>query len=209
MEERGTWIRTKDNVLTIVPNSEFITGPVTRWTVKDRNLRITLPLAVAHGSDPQHVRSILLGVARAHPNILRDPAPDVVFTSFGAGSLEFELRVWTGARGTVPKAFSSDLNSELRSVLTLDGIEMRFPQRELKLRSATPAALDLPGTIWRMLDAGKSISKRPRRQAKKLGHVGPPPVARSLWSDILEPQETGPPNFQCRTKTQPLPTPSK
>ena len=153
MEERGTWIRTNDNVLTIVPNSDFIAGRVTRWPVKDRNLRITLPLAVGRGSDPQNVRSVLLGVATAHPEILRDPAPNVVFTGFGEDSLEFELRVWTAVRGTMPGTLSSDLNSELRRALTSEGIELGFPQRELKLRSATSSALDLPGTIWRMLDS--------------------------------------------------------
>ena len=209
MEERGTWIRTKDNVLTIVPNSEFITGRVTHWTVKDSNLRITLPIVVAQRSDPQHVRLVLLGVGSAHPDVLPDPAPDVVFAGFGEGSLEFELRVWTASRGTPPKAISSDLYCELKDALTLEGIEIRCPQREAQLSSGAHADLDLAGTIWRMLDSSESTRSRPRRQAKKVDRIGPPPVTRPLRSDGSQPQKTGSTNSQTRTAMKTPPKPSE
>ena len=209
MEGRGTWIRTKDNVLTIVPNSEFVTGRVTHWTVKDSNWRIKLPVAVARSSDPQHVRSVLLGAGRAHPDVLRDPAPDVVFAGFAEDSLKFELRVWTASRATSSKAISSDLYCELKDALAMEGIQTRLPQREFQLSSAAPAALDLPGTIWRIIDSMKPIQSKPNRQAKTVDRVGPPPVTRPLRGDGSQPQKTGSPNSQARTRMRAPPKPSE
>ena len=142
IESRATWIRTNDNVVMIVPNSEFIEGRVTNWTANDRNVRINVPLGVAYGSDPQEVRSVLLRVGREHSDVLDDPAPDVIFTGFGDSSLDFELRVWTNRQVTTPKIISSDLYFELFAALKSEGIEIPFPQRDLHLRSVAPAVLD-------------------------------------------------------------------
>ena len=142
IESRATWIRTNDNVVMIVPNSEFIEGRVTNWTANDRNVRINVPLGVSYGSDPGQVRSVLLRVGREHPDVLDDPAPDVIFTGFGDSSLDFELRVWTNRHVTTPKIISSDLYFELFSTLKTEGIEIPYPQRDLHLRSVAPAVLN-------------------------------------------------------------------
>ena len=142
IESRATWIRTNDNVVMIVPNSEFIEGRVTNWTANDRNVRINVPLGVSYGSDPEEVRSVLLRVGREHSDVLDDPAPDVIFTGFGDSSLDFELRVWTNRQVTTPKIISSDLYFELFVALKSEGIEIPFPQRDLHLRSVPPAVLD-------------------------------------------------------------------
>ena len=38
---RSTWIRTNDNEIIIVPNSEFVTARVTNWTANDRSVRFS------------------------------------------------------------------------------------------------------------------------------------------------------------------------
>ena len=138
---RGTWVQTNDNVVMIVPNSEFIEGRVTNWTANDRNVRINLPLGVSYGSDPEHVRDTLLQVAQEHPDVLEDPSPGVIFTGFGASSLDFELRVWTTRQVATPRVFSSQLYFKVFAVLKKEGIEIPFPQRDLHIRSA-PALAD-------------------------------------------------------------------
>ena len=76
---RSTWVRTNDNVVIIVPNSDFISNRVTNWTANDRRVRINVRLGVSYSSDPAQVRKLLLDVARSQPDILHDPAPDVIF----------------------------------------------------------------------------------------------------------------------------------
>jgi small-conductance mechanosensitive channel len=132
---RSTWIRTNENVVIIVPNSEFINGRVTNWTANDRQVRISLALGVSYNSDPVRVREVLLMVAGNHTDILADPAPEVVFTEFGDSSLNFELRVWTIQQVQTPTRLKSDLYFAIFEAFRKEGIEIPFPQRDLHVRS--------------------------------------------------------------------------
>ncbi len=133
---RGAWVRTNENVVMIVPNSEFIEGRVTNWTANDRNVRLSIPLGVSYNSDPEHVRAVLLRVADEHPDVLVKPAAGVIFTGFGESSLDFELRVWTSKQVTTPRTMTSELYFSLFAALKEAGIEIPFPQRDVHLRSA-------------------------------------------------------------------------
>lgn len=135
MRGRSTWIRTNDNVVIIVPNSEFINQRVTNWTANDRLVRIALPLGVSYNSDPITVRDVILGVARSHPDILSDPSPEVVFLDFGESSLDFELRIWTIQQVQTPIRLKSDLYFAIFATFREKGIELPYPQRDLHIRS--------------------------------------------------------------------------
>ena len=117
MAGRSTWVCTNDNVVIIVPNSEFISNRVTNWTANDRRVRFSLPIGVSYGSNPEQVRDLLLATAHQHPDVLHDPAPDVLFTGFGDSTLNFELRVWTIRQVQTPKTLASDLYLRHFSVL--------------------------------------------------------------------------------------------
>ncbi len=132
---RSTWVRTNDNVVIIVPNSEFTSKRVTNWTANDRCVRISLSIGTSYSSDPQQVKQLLLQVAGRHPDVLSNPAPDVIFTDFGDSSLDFELRVWTTNQVRTPQILKSDLYFSIFSLFKQEGIEIPFPQRDLHLRS--------------------------------------------------------------------------
>ncbi|MGA2329631.1 MAG: mechanosensitive ion channel domain-containing protein [Bryobacteraceae bacterium] len=138
---RSTWIRTNDNVVIIVPNSEFITSRVINWTANDRQVRFSLPVGVSYGSQPERVREILETVASAHPDVLPDPPPETLFVAFGDSSLNFELRVWTRNQVQTPKRLISDLYFAIFRRFREEGIEIPFPQRDLHLRSVDGTAL--------------------------------------------------------------------
>jgi small-conductance mechanosensitive channel len=133
---RSTWIRTNDNVIIIVPNSDFINNAVTNWTANDPRVRISLPVGVGYNSDPETIRRLLLEAARQHTHVLSEPAPDVIFTDYGDNSINFTLRVWTEARTHAPTVLKSDLYFFLFKRFSEEGIELPFPQRDLHLRSS-------------------------------------------------------------------------
>jgi small-conductance mechanosensitive channel len=145
---RSTWIQTNDNVVIIVPNSEFINQRVTNWTANDRQVRISLPVGVGYDSDPKEVREILSRIAVQHPDVLPDPAPEIIFLDFGDSSLDFELRVWTIRQVQTPQRLKSDLYFAIFDTFREKGIEIPFPQRDLHLKSVSPqvssAASGLP-----------------------------------------------------------------
>ncbi len=134
---RSTWIRTNDNVVMIIPNSEFINSHVTNWTVNDRQVRFPIPLGVSYGSDPEVVRDVLMEVAGRHPDVLATPPPEVIFTGFGDSSLDFELRVWTITRVQWPRILRSEIYFMIFKAFKEHGIEIPFPQRDLHVKSVS------------------------------------------------------------------------
>ncbi len=132
---RSTWVRTNDNVVIILPNSEFINKPVTNWTANDRQVRIALDVGVAYGTDPARVRTVLMGVAEGHADVLKEPKPEVLFVEFGESSLNFTLRVWTITQVQYPARLKSDLNFDIVRAFAENAIEVPFPQRDLHIKS--------------------------------------------------------------------------
>lgn len=145
---RGTWVRTFDNEVIIVPNSEFINNRVTNWTANDRVIRLSIPVGVAYGSDLVKVRGLLEQVARNHPEVMPDPAPVAVVRSFGDSSVNFVLRVSSASAIDHSWAFQSDLMIEIVRAFAKENIEMPNPQRDIHLRS-----IDAPIVVAEAKDA--------------------------------------------------------
>ena len=133
---RSTWVRTNDNVVKIVPNSNFINNSVINWTANDPTVRISIPVGVGYNSDPDKIREILLQAAMAHPDVLPQPAPDVIFTDYGDNSLNFSLRVWTVKKAHISVVLRSELYFDLFRRFADANVELPFPQRDLHIRSS-------------------------------------------------------------------------
>jgi len=131
---RATHVLTNDNIMIIVPNSEFVSSRVTNWTHIDPRVRFRISVGVSYGSDPRMVEKILLEVAEANPNVLKNPAPGVVFKEFGESSLNFELRVWSADMTHRPGSLESQLNFAIWDKFKERGIEIPSPQRDLHIK---------------------------------------------------------------------------
>lgn len=132
---RSTTIVTNDNIAMIIPNSEFISSRVVNWSLGgDRRVRFKIPVGVSYGSDPREVERILLEVAAANKDVLKDHKPDVSFTAFGDSSINFVLRVWTETESERPEVIKSALNFAIWDALKAAKIEIPFPQRDLHVK---------------------------------------------------------------------------
>ncbi len=78
-------------------------------------------------------------VTRSTPGIAAEPAPAVLFSGFGASSLDFAIRSWTNNFGDWVK-IRSELHVRVYAALQEAGIEIPFPQQDLHLRTVAPAA---------------------------------------------------------------------
>jgi len=133
---RSTSILTNDNIMMIIPNSEFIRDRVINWSHGgDPRVRIHVPVGVSYGADPSEVERLLLEVAAADGDVLQIPESKVSFEAFGDSALEFELRVWTASMSQNPGAFRSRLNFEIWKKFKSHGIEIPFPQRDLNFKA--------------------------------------------------------------------------
>jgi len=132
---RGTSVRTYDNELIIVPNSTFTTTQVTNWSGNDPSIRLSIPVGVSYDSDPDTVRTLLLQIAHQHPDVLSDPAPEVVIAELGDSTLNFLLRFWRMIGQDDNYRIKSDLYYSILRVFAEQRIEMPFPQRDLHVRT--------------------------------------------------------------------------
>jgi small-conductance mechanosensitive channel len=144
---RSTTIVGSDNISTIIPNSELVTGRVVNWSHGDPTVRFRIPVGVAYGSDLDIVRGALLEVAVAHPGVLADPGPDVFFAGFGDSAINLELAVWTRDMIFTPMRFRSDLYFAIDAAFRRRGVTIPFPQRDLHLK-------DGAGTLARPVPSG-------------------------------------------------------
>ena len=88
---RSTEIETFDRAMLIVPNSSLVTGQVKNWMHTDRVARIVVSLNVRFDADPEAVRELLIGAAKAQEQVLSIPAPIVLFNEIGDWALKFQL----------------------------------------------------------------------------------------------------------------------
>lgn len=137
---RSTTIETFDLSEIIVPNSDLISQKVINWTLSSEQSRVVVPVGVAYGSDVPLVLGILKECAANHSKVLESPAPSVLFTAFGASSLDFDLRVWV-ADINHRLAVKSELLLAIDEQFRLANVEIPFPQRDLHLRSIDGALL--------------------------------------------------------------------
>jgi small-conductance mechanosensitive channel len=136
---RSSTVRTFQGADVIVPNANLITNEVVNWTLSDQLRRADVNVGVAYGNDPEQIREILLGVARAHRDVLDTPEPAALFVGFGESSLDFSLRCWTSEFSRF-LTIRSELATAVYAALREAQIEVPFPQRDLHLRSVTREA---------------------------------------------------------------------
>ena len=117
---RSTEIQTFDRSSVIVPNSNLISGIVKNRVRGDRTGRVSLTVSVLRNQDPVRAAEMIVGCAQAHPDVLKDPAPRVVFRKIGDPFLEFELLVWI-VDVSLGMTVQTDLNFSVFAVLSEGG----------------------------------------------------------------------------------------
>jgi small conductance mechanosensitive channel len=90
---RVTRVRTFDNELLTVPNSQLTDGVIKNPVAKGQ-LRLQVPFGIGYDDDIERANEIILEEAHAHPDILEDPAPSVRLTELGDSSVVLKSRVW-------------------------------------------------------------------------------------------------------------------
>ncbi len=151
---RASTVKTFQGAELIIPNANFISNKVTNWTLTNPQRRLDLPVGVAYGSDVKLVAKLLADAANKHESVLTLPAPAVYFKQFGDSALNFELQFWVMEQSSTVRV-KSEVALMVIAALDEAGIEIPFPQRDLRLRSVNP---DAANTLLRPTGSEASLS---------------------------------------------------
>jgi small-conductance mechanosensitive channel len=134
---RSTTIRTVNNVAVIVLNSEFVSAKLENWSYGDETVRMDVNVGVSYESDLETVVRSLREVAAEHPEVLKNPAPDVLHIGFGDSAWNMRLRVWLGDSQRHLEV-QSEINCAIVRKFQQNRVGIPFPQRDLHIRSPLP-----------------------------------------------------------------------
>jgi small-conductance mechanosensitive channel len=90
---RVTRVRTFDNELLTVPNSNLTDGVIKNPVAKEQ-LRLKFMFGIGYDDDIDKATEIILEEARDHPEIMDDPEPSVRLTELGDSSVGLQSRIW-------------------------------------------------------------------------------------------------------------------
>jgi small-conductance mechanosensitive channel len=96
---RSTRIITLDSDVVTIPNNKITTSVVRNFSLPSPQARIQIPVTVSYGTDIDHVKKILSGIAEeAMKNkseiIIANPIPTVYLTKMDKSTMTFELTVY-------------------------------------------------------------------------------------------------------------------
>ncbi len=135
---RSTKVLSTDQTVIVLPNAEIAKAQVVNHSAPNPNVRILHEVGVAYGSDMRKVKSIILDVLRENPVILEQPKPEALFIAFGDSALDVRITFWITDYHDKFRMLDA-VNMEINDRFAAEGIEIPFPQRDVWMRSSTPA----------------------------------------------------------------------
>ena len=125
---RSTKIRTMDNELLIIPNSDLCNSMLVNQAFPDVRVKGRVNIGVAYGSDVETVKNILRAAASELEGVLSEPPPDAYFVAFGDSSLDMSLFFWVESYERL-FVVTDKLNTLILRRFDENGIEIPFPTR--------------------------------------------------------------------------------
>ncbi|MHC3438129.1 mechanosensitive ion channel family protein [Natrialbaceae archaeon A-gly3] len=137
---RVTRVRTFDNELLTVPNSELVEGVVKNPVDADR-LRMKFDFGIGYDDDIERASEIIVEEAESHPEIMDDPSPTVRLTELGDSDVGLQSRFWIAdpSRADFVR-IRGEYVTAVKERFDETGIDIPYPVRTLE------GGLDVQGT---------------------------------------------------------------
>lgn len=126
-------LRALDGSEAIIPNETLIAQTVVNHSLSDRLVRIMSRIQVGYGVDPDRALALLVEVAGRHPRVVDVPEPIAQVAEFGDNGVALELGFWVKDPQNGTGNVRSDINLEIWRTFRREGIEIPFPQRDIRL----------------------------------------------------------------------------
>jgi small-conductance mechanosensitive channel len=130
---RYTVLRTLAGTEVIIPNEYLVSNIVRNESFTDSRLRVVVPVQVAYGTDLEQAMRLMTEAAQAQPRVLAEPAPQALLTLFADSGINLELGFWIADPQEGTGGVRSAINLSIWRSFREHGIEIPFPQREVRL----------------------------------------------------------------------------
>ncbi|WP_439891889.1 mechanosensitive ion channel family protein [Ralstonia sp. 25C] len=133
-----TQIRTRYTVVrngdgdTLVPNELMVAQAVQNHNERG-TVRVAVRVQASYAADPEAVLALLVQCAEGVPRVLADPAPAAFMVLFADSGIEYELGVWIADPHNGKLGVQSELNRAIYRRFKAAGIEIPYPQREVRM----------------------------------------------------------------------------
>ncbi len=128
----STTVRTLDNQVVILPNSQVWGSIITNVTVSPVR-RIDMVFGIGYQDDIDTATKVLEGLVRDHPLVLEDPEPKIAVHELADSSVNFICRPWTKTEDYWTVYW--DLTRAVKEGFDAAGVSIPFPQRDVHLYS--------------------------------------------------------------------------
>ncbi|WP_132061384.1 mechanosensitive ion channel family protein [Halorussus amylolyticus] len=128
---RVTRVRTFDNELLTVPNSQLTDG-VIKNPVEGEKLRLKFDFGIGYDDDIEKATQIIVEEAENHAGIMDNPAPSVRLTELGDSSVGLQSRIWIAnpSRADYVKT-RGEYVTAVKERFDAEGIDIPYPNRTL------------------------------------------------------------------------------
>jgi potassium-dependent mechanosensitive channel len=127
---RSTLLRCMDGTRVIIPNADLIVEKISDLS---NVRRVEIKVGVSTEADPRRVERLLLDLAESYPDVVAEPAPSVLFQSFGESTHDFVLYCFVSDRAQVVPTASA-LRYALVEAFDKHQIDMPYPQLSVHVR---------------------------------------------------------------------------
>jgi small-conductance mechanosensitive channel len=119
----------------------LVSGAVQNSSLSNSNVNISTKVSVAYDTDVDFVIQLLADAVLTVERVLKDKAPSVNLTSFGADGLDLTVNFWISDPENGRGGVTSDVNRAIWRALKDNNISVPFPQREMRILGPVPAPL--------------------------------------------------------------------
>jgi small-conductance mechanosensitive channel len=121
----------------LIPNEDLVTQKVVNWTYTDKNTLVKVNFATNYEADPRLVCKLAIDVAMAAPRAIKSKPPNCILVEFAEAGMKFSLTFWISDPDGLDNV-KSDAMLALWDAFKLEGIQVPYPVREIRVRGALP-----------------------------------------------------------------------
>ncbi|WJG09586.1 mechanosensitive ion channel domain-containing protein [Aliiglaciecola sp. LCG003] len=136
---RYTVLETYDGKDILVPNEKFISNLMINWTHKDPKQRYRVDFSVPYATDVRAMVEFIKVAVAEHPKVISgedvpfEERPDCEIDSFGDSGVNMFVEFWMEGIDDGKNRVGGDLMLTIFETLRANGIEIPFPQREVRI----------------------------------------------------------------------------